>query len=252
MAKSTTDSTPCAGAHRSLIDVRLPSDLDLREDASILENLAILAHGGRHSRTGRAIWDELRKTLPALEVEQDIETLDMETIRRSVGEGEAAVDAAQNTNRALMVASESWQLSLGYRAERLHQARLSFVATLACIIFGVVILAVGICASMFAASDFRVAAFTGAVGVFIEFVGAALLWFHRVSVRRLDAEANVAHELERFRLGIALINSIRDPGSRDAALRSLIRDVRDHPSATVDRMTPTYSSHQQLPDHRKQ
>lgn len=250
MTKSTSRSTPGAEAHRSLINIRVPSNFELREEASILENLALLAHWGRHSRTGRAIWEELAKTLPALDVEQDIETLDAETIRRSVGKSERTVDASQNSNRALMVASESWQLSLGYRMERLRQAKISFTATLACIVFGVFILAAGICVSMFAVSDFRAAAFTGAVGVFIEFVGVALLWFHRLSVRRLDAEANVAHELERFRLGIALVNTIKDHESRDEALRSLIRDVRDHPSATVDGLTPIYAPTRHLSDSR--
>jgi hypothetical protein len=208
----------------------------LEEDDSPLQVLAVTAHVAQNSDAGKAIWQQLQDNVPEL---KDLSnTDDAETIRREVRHAEAGAGPDLSSTRALQVATHSWQAAWRFRDERLRQARISFTVTLICIVIGLIILTSGIVASL-AGAAFHVATYVSAVGVFVEFLGAVLLWVHRAATRRLDLEAAVAHELERIRLGVAVACEIGNTQLRERALRSLVKNVRDHGTTMLDDALPS-------------
>lgn len=214
----------------------------IKESDTALQLLGITAHWGRNSRTGQAIWSELGKNLP---LDVNIDSLNADHVRSAVEKAEVDAGRSDSTARALLVSTQSWQMAWRFRDERLKQARLTFVITLVCVVLGVLILLTGILFSLLGRMQVGIVTFVSAVGVFVEFVGAILLWVHRSATRRLDAEAAVAHELERIHLGIAILNEIGDPVVRNQGLRSLARNVREHAStAMVPDSLPSFGKKQ--------
>jgi hypothetical protein len=224
---------------RSLL-IPIPKGGVLAEEGdSLLQLLALTAYWGKSSKTGRELWSELRRIIDITggdETKQpntkglgrDLNAKDwtVDSVREEVANAERAL-AEQGllnpTETALQVATQTSSVARVFRLERLRQVRWIFGLTFGSAVLGVLLMAIGV----FTHVNMVV------LGAFVEFITGALLLLYRTSTRQLDSEAEVSFALERLRLGIALIHEIKDTAVRDQALRSLIRDVHEHPTTIV-------------------
>jgi len=115
----------------------------------------------------------------------------------------------------------------GVRTERMRQARLTFNAAITLAIIGVLIIFSGV--GLLLLRDVVAAgSLTAGVGAVTEVVSAVLFRLNHEANKSLDQVGKDLSAIEAAQIAMTLIEKIKDPKTRDEAIREAAKDLRAH------------------------
>ncbi len=152
---------------------------------------------------------------------------DLERAQAILAETAARVPPDQAHSLTLEALAAAHNDAQGVRTERMRQARLTFNAAITLAIIGVLIIFSGV--GLLLLRDVVAAgSLTAGVGAVTEVVSAVLFRLNHEANKSLDQVGKDLSAIEAAQIAMTLIEKIKDPKTRDEAIREAAKDLRAH------------------------